>query len=62
MGRGCFERKSNVKKQDIWVMRVSHWLSCRSNEFLRGEALYIFFLSGPVIDDSFPLRILSFGL
>lgn len=46
IGRGCFEGKSVGIKQDLWVMRVSHWLSCRGNKFLREDAMYIFLSVG----------------
>lgn len=59
--RGCFGQKSNGEKQEFRVMVVSHWLSCRDYSFLVGDAMYLS-VSGRIIEDSFLLRILLFGV
>lgn len=54
---GCFGQKSSGEKQEFRVMKVSHWQSCLDGPFLVGDAMSIS-VSGSVIEDFFPLRIL----
>lgn len=61
VGRGWFEPKSVGEKQHFMVMTISHWLSCRDNQFLVGDAVCIF-PSGAYKWGFFPLRCSARGL
>lgn len=43
-------------------MIVSHGLSHKGGQFLIGDTMYFFVVVGPVMDDSFLLRILLLGV